>query len=140
MLYIIGLLLIIAILYFLKTPPAQIQSGAGLELNFSEITDDISDGNPISLSNKDNLPGVASLERPHYDKQNFTFWGHGIPLAGETKLGKFYGQRIPTLSAMNLTCSPKCCPSPYSCDHGCLCYQRDRKGGHLVGPNLRKFD
>lgn len=109
-----------------------------LELNFSEITDDISTGNNASWSNKKNISGPHHASRPEYTEQKFTFWGHGVPLAHETKLGKQYGQKIPTLSGMNLKCSPDCCPSPYSCDGGCVCYHRDRKGGKLGGPTLRK--
>lgn len=118
--------------------PTQAQKGGYLELNFSEITDDISTGNNLSWSNKKNVSGPHHSSRPEYTEQKFTFWGHGVPLAHETKLGKHYSQKIPTLSGMNLRCSPECCPSPYNCDGGCVCYHRDRKGGKIGGPTLRK--
>ena len=102
----------------------QEQSGAGLELKFSDVDANISQGNPISWSDRKNLPGK---KRPQYNRGKYTFWGHQIPLAHQTKLGKFDGQRIPTLSGMELKSSPDSCTSPYSSDAGCVAYQFNKR-------------
>ena len=48
-----------------------------------------------------------------------TFYGHSIPLIPQVP-GKFWGNPI-TPHHKNPKCAPECCPSPYSCDKGCLC-------------------
>lgn len=57
-----------------------------------------------------------------------TYQGHSLPLTpvGNTTL---WGPPI-TPHHLNVKCAPECCPSPYSCDHGCLCIDQDglRKG------------
>lgn len=134
--------ILLAMLWLFKGSRSLGQSGGGLELNFSDLTDDISKGNPISWSARQNLPGPHSGTE-FAETPAFTFWGSGIPLTHETRVGKpdpviRPQDRIHTLSSANLRCSPECCPSPYSCDHGCVCYRRHRQGGPLVGPTLRK--
>lgn len=121
---------------------SQRQHGGNLGAYFSEITDDISKGNAVSWSNRKNSPGPHAGNE-FADQPAFTFWGSGIPLIHETRLGIpdpviRKKHRIETLSSANLRCSPECCPSPYSCDHGCLCFRRNRQGGPIVGPTLRK--
>lgn len=139
------LLLIIAgaifCLWFLQ-PTSKQNGGGDLSLNFSPMTDDISQGNPVSWSGRENLPGHHSGNE-FADQPALTFWGSGIPLTHETRLGipdpvVRPRDRIHTLSSANVKCSPECCPSPYSCDHGCLCYRRNRQGGQVTGPTLRK--
>jgi hypothetical protein len=53
-----------------------------------------------------------------------TYYGHGIPLY-PVQPGKF-DQAPMSPHHLNPKCSPDCCPSPYSCDKGCLCV--DQKG------------
>lgn len=48
-----------------------------------------------------------------------TYYGHSLPLKPATP-GPFVDSPI-TPHHLNAKCSPDCCPSPYSCDHGCLC-------------------
>jgi len=93
---------------------------------FSEIGQDIGEGVPGSYSNRPNpadptkpilYPGLGLLP---------TYYGHGIPL--ETPAPGPLDPTVGPLSPhhLNPKCSPRCCPSPYSCDHGCLCV--DTKG------------
>lgn len=119
--FLIILALIFMISVYLSLRPTH-QSGGKLELNFSDITDDISAGNRTSLSKRPNTGTVkAPAQLQPVQSQDYTFWGHQMPLPHETRLGKFYGQRIPTLSGKNLKVSPKCCPSTFSSSTGCVC-------------------
>jgi len=55
---IIIIFIVIGIIYvLLPLTYGPIQKGGNVELNFSEITDDISSGNPISWSNIKNTAG-----------------------------------------------------------------------------------
>lgn len=92
-----------------------------LSLNFSDINMSIAEGNPISWAGIKNQPGD---KRPQYNQNpNLVFQGHNFPLARET-YQPLKGEN--TLVTHKMKCSPDCCPSPYSCDHGCLCYQYDQ--------------
>lgn len=117
---------------------------SGLDVPFSNTEKDQPySGNTISWTGKPNYPDPVRREHPSYldmsvPTNNVTFWGHGLPLVYETKSAypdpskyKEYDSdlelRDKTLSGKNLICSPDCCPSPYSCDRGCVCYSRDVK-------------
>ena len=120
----IAVILIVSI-YFLSRDITEGLSLYSLPLQFSPVEDDVSHGNPISWSKR---PNMLVTPRPQYNTGNLTdvaFHAHGIPLDYETyrtKKDSNPNTLIDTLSSRNIKCEPGCCPSPYSCDHGCLCY------------------
>ena len=79
--------------------------------------EDISQGVPVSYSGQINTPG--RVPRPQKQNSIYTYYGHGIPLI-TTKPGPIQNPLLLPHN-MGLRCAPECCPSPYSCDHGCLC-------------------
>ncbi len=82
----------------------------------SKQTNDISDGNPVSWSNKSNYRPLRNTK--NNNKYNFTYQGFGIPLKYEQKY------TIPAESPsdlMDYIASPSCCPSMFSTDKGCVC-------------------
>ena len=112
------ILLIIAILIFNR--------GWGfvenfLDLKFSNINDDISNGNPLSVSNEMLItdPKINPLYGKKTKIPNLTIQGHGIPLRYEETVTKpvqdsifYFNRRI---------ASPSCCPAYYSTSQGCVC-------------------
>lgn len=121
----------------ISTYVKQLQTGGGLV--FSSIDGDISDGNPESWSKRPNVGGSTFMRRPQFRGRGndqfepLTFYGQ-IPLDYEThrsyKGDVINPESIPT---KNPVCDLGCCPSSHSCDHGCICYGRDRQGGTLYG-------
>jgi hypothetical protein len=89
---------------------------------FASIYDSIGDGVPGSYAGKPNNTERTNPHQLHPTERPLpTYYGHGIPLPHEMlKPGKVWGQHA-SPHHLNPKCSPKCCPSPYSCDHGCLC-------------------
>lgn len=88
--------------------------------HFSSISEDISDGNPISWSKQSNRYVDMNLK---YQQPILTSQGFGHPLLHEdhiiepVKDSMFYFDRT--------QCHPSCCPySSYSCSHGCVCWNR----------------
>jgi len=80
--------------------------------DYSAIEDDIGDGNPISWSKRPNKEGKKT------EKINPKFLVQGTPTPlSDRKVN------IPNdmFVFSHHKCSPKCCPSPYSCSHGCVC-------------------
>ena len=152
--YWIYLILVLCILYYMsvssKNTMNSTQTGgstlpSGLSRPFSNYKVNSQKGNPISWEGTPNCPDPRRLSHPLYlsgtqPTHHVTFWGHGIPLVHETQPAHTEQQlpterefRRTTLSGSNLVCHPSCCPSPYSCDRGCVCYARDVKGFRYDG-------
>ena len=106
-----------------------ISHSPNLQLKFSDIRNDISQGVPGSYSGyKNTHDSNPRRQRPLYNRNPVTIWGNQVPICKQTAPANFAGQdRIHSLSALQLKCSPECCPSPYSCDHGCVCYEIRKK-------------
>lgn len=92
-----------------------------LDLNFSNINDDISNGNKLSMSNQPNLPNPnpSVFQGKKTIIPNLIIQGHGIPLRYEETITEpvkksifYFNRRI---------ASPECCPSYYSTNQGCVC-------------------
>lgn len=104
------------------------QLGGGLELSFSDVNSNISDGNTASWSNRANIGGPTWKQRPEFQRtpgqfEPLTFHGHQIPLDYETKRS-YKGHKLNpnSITNKNPKCEPGCCPSSNTCDHGCVCY------------------
>lgn len=96
--------------------------------NYSMISDDISNGNSISWSNKLNprCPYQTSIKYNHnnsiLDNTNqLIIQGHGVPLSYEEQL--FPAVKNSMFYFNNFLASPKCCPGVYSSDKGCVCWK-----------------
>lgn len=90
---------------------------------FANIGQSIGTGVPGSYDGRNNLP--SDREWPiagfNFGQPDPTHYGHGIPQASEDhKPGPMWNPLL-TVHNLNVRCSPKCCPSPYSCDKGCVC-------------------
>ena len=86
---------------------------------FSLLGQNISDGVQGSYAGIINGPDPTKQQLSPTDLPLPTYYGHSIPLLPVTP-GPFDTPPI-TPHHLNAKCSPECCPSPYSCDHGCLC-------------------
>lgn len=118
MLAILTLLMLVVILVGASQ---QAQNGGA---PFSGIGQHIGQGISGSYSNIVNGPDPTK-QMIHPTKNPLpTYYGHGIPLQ-PVQPGPFDSPPI-TPHNLNAKCSPECCPSPYSCDHGCLCV--DQRG------------
>lgn len=99
---------------------------------FSLLTDDIGKGVPGSYSG---IPAGPDLRKQIYVAPLGalvpTYYGNGIPLVDRPP-GIFENRVTPH---HNPKCAPECCPSPYSCDRGCLCV--DLKGLKWPRPETR---
>lgn len=116
-------LILILILITLKSKDMIDHTGGTVMGPFSYLTEDISDGNPASYAKVVNKGSLRYDRRMEHGDGIATFYGHGIPLAHETRLpGPFDKGSLLLPHNLNPKCSPECCPSPYSCDRGCLCY------------------
>jgi len=99
---------------------------------FSQIHDNIGTGVKGSYANVVNGPDITKQKINPTKDPLPTYYGHGIPLASNMRSpGPFLEEPI-TPHHLNPKCSPECCPSPYSCDHGCLCV--DQQGLKIVKP------
>jgi hypothetical protein len=107
------LLLFLAILYLYNN-----QEGfTNYKLSYGALDNDIAIGNPVSWSNRINrfVDKNKKMDGPFS-----VYQGTPIPLKYEDRM-----QKLPKNSMFyfaNYKCSPECCPSPYSCDHGCVCF------------------
>jgi hypothetical protein len=100
--------------------PIMSGGAGGMAQVFSGLRDDISKGVPGSYSNVQNGPDPTKQKYTTKTAELLpTFYGHGIPLVSQPP-GPFDGVPL-TSHHFNAKCSPECCPSPYSCDKGCLC-------------------
>jgi hypothetical protein len=87
---------------------------------FSDINTHMGKGVPGSYADIPNGPDPTKQQYAAKKDQLLpTYYGHGIPLHTRAP-GPFEGPPL-TSHAFNPKCSPDCCPSPYSCDKGCLC-------------------
>lgn len=92
---------------------------------FSDINKSTMYGVPSSIDQQLNLPTDRKpwpiRTGSEFGQPNHTYYGHGIPLQHEDiQPGKIWNPLL-TYHNLNLKCSPDCCPSPYSCDKGCVC-------------------
>jgi hypothetical protein len=106
------------------------QGNVGENTGFSWLNEDISQGNPVSWSNKPN-PGTlptnicATLAKQTQDlKQTsgpaeIVIQGTPVPLARELHASRRDGASLVPFG--KLRASPLCCPSTYSTDQGCVC-------------------
>ena len=121
-------LVIIAILAFMLyqslDKPKQV-GGGKLSGNapFSLVNEFVGQGIKGSYANMINGPDETKQILTPTQNPLPTFYGHSIPLLPQSP-GKFIGQPI-TPHHKNPKCAPECCPSPYSCDKGCLCVDID---------------
>jgi hypothetical protein len=121
------LLLLIGIVFYLTNRKQKKQKGGSYRLAgnapFSLVDDYIGKGIKGSYANIINGPDETKQKLNPTEKPRMTFYGHSIPLVPQEP-GKFWG--IPmTPHHKNPKCAPECCPSPYSCDKGCLCVDID---------------
>jgi len=94
---------------------------------FSSLEYDISQGNSASYSGRPNIGGETWNRSPFLQDKDempfepLTFHGQ-IPLSYETHRS-YKGLKLNPESVFNKNpvCDPACCPSTYSCDHGCVC-------------------
>ncbi len=95
--------------------------------NFSSIDEDISLGNSISWSNKPNpIYSYPTSIKYSNDKisdniNQLIVQGHGVPLSYEEQLFPIVDKSMFYFN--NYLASPKCCPSVYSSDKGCVCWK-----------------
>src|SRR3989338_2420843 len=94
----------------------------------SSIDDDISQGNSSSWSRRPNPLGKG----PELDNPQIVYQGTPLPLAYETRLATPPADSMFYLARHR--CSPDCCPSPYSCDHGCVCQHYIHEGKSFPNP------
>ncbi len=89
-----------------------------ISVPFGEINDNISIGNPSSWSNRIN----PSLHKNKYGERDaIIYHGYGIPLPHEDRPTKPVEKSMVYLE--NYKCAPECCPSVYTCDNGCVCWE-----------------
>ena len=86
---------------------------------YSDIDDNIANGNFLSWSNKPNPYININQKGP---RNAIIYQGHGIPLPHEDH------PTVPVKDSMfyfnNYSCRPECCLfSPYSCSNGCVCWE-----------------
>ena len=97
---------------------------------FSYMDEDIGQGVPGSMSGVHNK-AAAPVAEPVCNKNQpeRVYYGHGVPLRYEDRAPGPLVDNNGTLHMHHLCvdCKPECCPSPYSCDHGCLCAALDQK-------------
>jgi hypothetical protein len=72
-------------------------------------------------------PGVV------YKGESVPIYGHGVPLKHEHRLTLAVEDPLLITQNSGLACSLSCCPSPYSCDKGCLCGNQE-----TIKMNLKK--
>lgn len=94
-----------------------------LEL-FSSITEyKMSDGVDNSV---DGIPNVdRDYSSPLYQKRKpyIVYQGTPGPLMMEARPSDLPDDDEKISYFNNFQCSTKCCPSPFSCDNGCVCYR-----------------
>lgn len=126
LLWLTAFLVAVIVIGMVGIPDTDIQHG-GMSKPFSGIEEDMGHGVPGSYSGQPNGPDPTK-QQYHAPKGKLvpTYYGHGIPLKDNDRFpGPFEGPRL-TSHHFNPKCAPECCPSPYSCDRGCLCV--DTKG------------
>jgi hypothetical protein len=136
---IITLVLVLALGVIILASHTTGQHGGAVALGFSQVepnsnvvrTDTVGYGVPFNWDDRPNLPGGRRpLLNPRYRPGSgvtttssplMTFYGTPPPVGYEQRQpGPFYDPMLDTANA-GLVCAPECCPSPYSCSHGCVC-------------------
>lgn len=94
------------------------------KFDYSDINEDISQGNPLSWSGYLNPHQPTQYEickfntnLPHTDQT--VIQGHGIPLSYEEKTSNVIDGSMFYFNRHHV--SPNCCPSLYFNDQGCVC-------------------
>lgn len=126
--YVVIVTIVLIVMYFAISSQQKGGAPADPQLQnvsgpFSGIGSFIGDGVCSSWDNKPNGPDRKKPQLNPTDQPLMTYYGHGIPL-DPSPPGDFDGMPI-TPHNLNPKCAPECCPSPYSCDHGCLCIDQD---------------
>jgi hypothetical protein len=86
---------------------------------YGDINDDISNGNPISLSHQSN-PYIDINQKGKRD--SIVYQAHGIPLIHEDHPTTPVDKSMFYFS--NYSCRPECCKySSFSCSNGCVCWE-----------------
>src|SRR5258706_5430611 len=124
-----NIFLIFVIIVIITILSLRIETFSPISLIYSEIDDNIAIGNPLSWSNKINPYIDINSKQP---KENPVIQqAHGMPLLHEEN------PTIPVNHSMfyfeKYDCRPECCPfSPYSCDHGCVCWEPPEPNPNLI--------
>ena len=115
--FIVFVIILIGLLW-LYTSEKDLDLEPFMSSSFSAITDDISDGNPLSKSNRVNpyIPVNLRLQPPEY-----VYQGHGIPLLHEDHVTEPVEESM--IAYHTYQCRPECCLySQESCTNGCVCH------------------
>ena len=85
---------------------------------FSYLGENIKDGNSASWADRVN-PYINKDQFTPYNQPMYVYQGSSAPLLHQMKPTTIPKDTMFYLA--NAKCSPECCPSPYSCDTGCVC-------------------
>ena len=97
----------------------------------SDVNDNIANGNPISMSNQ---PNQRYPDPPTQPRAPVIYQGTPGPLAYEERPTKPVAKSMFYFEQSG--CRPECCVySPYSCGHGCVCWQKPVD----VGPSVQQM-
>jgi hypothetical protein len=103
------------------TPSPQPMKGEQ-EGTLSPLTDDISRGNPISMSGRPNPYVDRSRSNQKGTPDSVVYQAHGIPLIHEDHPTTPVDQSM--FYFANHSCRPECCTySSDSCSNGCVCWE-----------------
>jgi hypothetical protein len=95
---------------------------------YSDIDDNIAIGNPLSWSDKPN-PYLDITDKGKRDA--IVYQGDGIALSHEDHSTVSVPHSM--FYFTDYSCRPECCLfSPYSCNHGCVCWQFPKEPQHLT--------
>lgn len=92
---------------------------------FSKIGAFVGEGLSGTWDNKINGPDTTKQQLNRSEHPLMTYYGHSVPLLDEVRQPGDFDSMPITPHSLNPKCAPECCPSPYSCDHGCLCVDQD---------------
>lgn len=118
LLFIILSVISIICLLLILTPYSQ--TGGTMPRPFSDINE--IHGIDVVGSVNGQVPSLTREDWPLISKQlEHTYYGHDIPLSHEDRKPGKIENPLQISHNLGVRCSPDCCPSPYSCDRGCLC-------------------
>lgn len=114
-------IIIIALLWYMYKPLTE-----GFDQPFSLITEDISYGNPISTSGRQNrYININQLSHP-----TIIYQGQGIPLLHEDHPTAPIPVKDQMFYFQDYSCRPECCRySSNSCSNGCVCWNAPPQKG-----------
>lgn len=119
MFWLILLLIICAVVFWQQTGTSIGQQGGALDLRFSELNQDISQGNNLSYSKIVNPLAQKDQWLNNCNKPSYVYFGSPAPLLHQMK-----PMSVPKDTMFyfaNAVSSPACCPSAYSTSSGCVC-------------------